>query len=101
MQTETEYKMEHITAKGFFDFCQDRYTEISEDDYYHMLEVLPPLEWKHHALWKHHAFMMCEFNTRSLTNMAIMIDNKYYLAVIDKHDFDNAINFFQSLTKGN
>ena len=83
-----QIKFKKIQCKDFYDFARinreeygyrmcDTYSEISEDDYYYMLEVLPP-----HAMIGT-AFAMSEFNTRSLTNMAIKVNNRYYVAVID------------------
>jgi len=51
--------------------------EISEDEYWEMLEILPPL--KHNAA----SFFMCEFLTGDLTTQFWKEEGRYYAMVVD------------------
>jgi len=51
--------------------------EISEEEYWEMLEILPPL--KHNKA----SFFMCEFLTRDLTMQFWKEEGKYYAMVVD------------------
>jgi|TARA_Y100000294_G_C8562531_1_gene339595 hypothetical protein len=51
--------------------------EITEDEYWEMLEILPPL--KHNAA----SFFMCEFLTGDLTTQFWKEEGKYYAMVVD------------------
>ena len=51
--------------------------EISEDVYYEMLEILPPL------CYTGNGFLMSEFQTGSYTDQFFRRDGKFYMAVVD------------------
>lgn len=51
--------------------------EITEDIYYEMLEVLPPL------CYTGNGFLMSEFQTESYTDQFFKRDGKFYMAVVD------------------
>jgi len=93
-----EFKMAKTLHNDFYKFCKANkesgynfknvYTEIDEDQYWYMLEVLPPYSMIGTA------FLMSEFNKGSLVNGAIKLNNKYYVFAIDVHDFKECIKWF-------
>ncbi len=51
--------------------------EITEEVYYEMLEILPPL------CYTGNGFLMSEFQTESYTDQFFKRDGKFYMAVVD------------------
>ena len=90
----TEYVKANRQAGYFF---KNTYTEISKDDYWYMLEVLPP------AKMSGSAFLMSERNYEFLTNGAFTFSNslkespegKFYIFTIDSRQWKEAINWIK------
>jgi len=74
---------------------KNMYTAISQEDYWYMLEVLPP------ARMYKSAFLMCEHNTGLLVNGAVMFgdslkespEDRYYVFTISSADWDEAVKW--------
>ena len=74
-----------INENEFHYDMRDYYSEITEENYWYMLDVLPPL-FMHGK-----AFLMLERNKGCLTNGAIAIAGKYYVFSIAIKDFQKTI----------
>lgn len=83
----TNEKGESFSAATLDDFCdistrywlaQNPLHEISESEWYEMLEVLPPI-YKQGAL----GFFMSEFTSGTVTNQYVRHNGKFYCAAVD------------------
>jgi len=59
-------------------------SEISEQEYYNMLEMLPPLKWGNNGGIS--SFFMSEFLTGSITSQYAECGDKYYTKTVDIND---------------
>ena len=70
-------------------------SQISEEEYWEMLEILPPL--KHNKS----SFFMCEFQTGDLTTQFWKEEGRYYAMVVDfRKTFPKMSNREYSLIRG-
>ena len=72
---ESEFKEKYL--KPYYDSLQKEYEEISEDRYYTLLEVLPPLRWYLGMFW------MMEAYTGTLHTVVIEHNKRYFSALRD------------------
>ena len=84
---KANYKI--MTLKEF-DELQKKYyldspiTEITEEKYIDMLEVLPPLKWT--TIKGIEEFLICEMLSGTYTNQYAKCNGKYYTKVVDSMD---------------
>lgn len=64
-----------------------QFKECSEEYYYEMLEVLPPLNWSENS------FFMSEFDTGTITSQFVKHNGKYYCGSVDYCDKTTWFNF--------
>lgn len=95
MKTQT-FEIKKMETKDAFEFCkwnqevmsygaEKVYCEISEDDYWYFLEILPPYKMVGTA------FLMSEFNTGDKTNGFVKFKNKYFAFVCCVQDFESMV----------
>ncbi len=88
-----------VGEKSFFDFAKENeenhsysgkhlYAEIPEDDYWYMLEVLPPLRMQGEA------FILGECVTANLYYMGLKWKGKCYATLIDAREWSHAVTDF-------
>lgn len=82
---------DYLTAKKEY-YLSDTVQEISEDEYYENLNVLPPLNWG--AINGIEMFCMSEFYTDSFTTQYAKHNGKYYCKMVDAFDKTTWINNF-------
>jgi len=74
---------DEITKRGYSNI-KGLKAKITEDDWYHFLEVLPPLKYKGNT------FYLIEFLTDDLTHKFFKEGRQYYCSVIDfREEFPN------------
>lgn len=73
-------------VKKYHDSLQGEFEEITEEEYYNLLNCLPP------ARWKGTRFFLCEGYTGSLHKMCFKLGDKCYAALRSIKLTDEAIN---------
>lgn len=74
---------EQIT-KPYLQSLQGDWQEITEERYWDMLEVLPPMKWTRRPTYE--LFFICEAYTHDLHTCCVQQDKKYYSALRSKYE---------------